>query len=49
MQLSQKGKIFSNSFLHFLNLHAIFNIFDTNMTLIANVFLNLRTPKHVVK
>ena len=48
MQLSQKRKIFSNSFLHFLNLHLIFNIFEKNMTLIANVFLNLRTPKYVV-
>ena len=48
MQLSQKRKTFSNSSLHFLNLHLIFNIFEKNMTLIANVFLNLRTPKYVV-
>ena len=48
MQLSQKRKIFSNSLLHFLNLHSIFNIFEKNMTLIANVFLHLRTPKYVV-
>ena len=33
----------------FWNLHSIFNIFKEKMTLIADVFLNLRTPKNVVR
>ena len=36
-------------FLHFRNLYSIFNIFNKKMTLIANVFLNLRIPKNVVR
>ena len=36
-------------FLHFLNLDSILNIFKKKMTLIADVFLNLRTPKNVVR
>ena len=53
LHLSQKWKIFSQFiylfifFLHFRNLDSIFNIL--NMTLIADVFLNLRTPKNVVR
>ena len=35
-------------FLHFLNLDSILNIFNKNMILIADGFLNLRTPKNVV-
>ena len=36
-------------FLHFRNSYSIFNIFNKKMTLIANVFLNLRIPKNVVR
>ena len=42
-------KYFRNFFLHFLNLDSILNIFEKKMTLIADVFLNLRTPKNVVR
>ena len=40
--------IFFFFFLRFWNLDSILNIFKENMTLIADVFLNLRTPKDVV-
>ena len=36
-------------FLHFLNLDSILKIFKKKMTLITDVFLNLRTPKNVVR
>ena len=49
MQLSQKPKIFSEFFLHVRHLDSILNIFKKTMTLIADVFLNLRTPKNVVR
>ena len=49
MQLSQKRKIFSPFFLPFRKLDLILNIFEKKMTLIADVFLNLRTPKEVVR
>ena len=49
MQLSQKRNIFSNLFLHFLNLLYILNIYKKRMTIIADVFLNLRTQRDVVK
>ena len=55
MQLSKKRKISSDFFffffffLHFLNLDSILKIFRKKMTLIADVFLNLRTPKNVVR
>ena len=50
MQLSQKRKTFSPSFfLHFRNLDSISNILKKKMTLIADVFLNLRTAKNVVR
>ena len=42
-------KHFVNIFLHFLNLERILHIFIKEMTLIADVFLNLRTPKYVVR
>ena len=38
-------KLLLNLFLHFLNLDSIFNIFKKKMTLIGDIFLNLRTPK----
>ena len=49
MQLSQKRYIFSELFLHFLNLDLILKIYEKKMNLIADVFLNLRTPKNVVR
>ena len=47
MQLSQKGKFFSNFFFffHLLNLESILHILEEKMTLIAVVFLSLWTPK----
>ena len=42
-------KYFLKFFLHFPNLESISNIFKKKMTLIADVFLNLRTPKYVVR
>ena len=42
-------KLFLNFFLHFLNLDSILNIFKKNMTVLSDVFLNLQTPKYVVK
>ena len=41
-------KYFLNSFLPFLNLNLILSISKKEMTLIADVYLNLRTPKYVV-
>ena len=49
MQLSQKQKIFSDFFLHFLNLDLILNIFKKKMALIAHLLLTLGTPKKVVR
>ena len=40
---------FFSFFWHFLNLDSILNIFKKKMTLTADVFLNLRTPKNVVR
>ena len=48
MQLSQKLKVFSDSFSNFVNLESILNICKKNMNLIADVFSNLRPPKDVV-
>ena len=45
MQLSQKQNTFSNFFFHFQNLNGILNISKKEITLLADVFLNLRTPK----
>ena len=42
-------KLFLNYFLHFRNLHEILNIFNKKMTLIADLFAKLRTPKNVVR
>ena len=54
MQSSQKQKIFSQLFfffffLNFLNLDSILNILKKKMTLVADIFLKLRTPKDVVR
>ena len=53
MELYQKQKFFSKYFLKFfslfLNLDSILNILKKKITLIADVFLNLQTPKYVVR
>ena len=49
MQLPQKPKIFSNFFFTFLALHSSFKISTKNMTLIAEVYLNLLTLKYILK
>ena len=38
-----------NFFLHFRNLHEIWNICNKKMTFIADLFAKLRTPKNVVR
>ena len=48
MQSSMNGKIFSEFFFHFRNLDSILNIFKKMMILIADVLLDLRTPKYVI-
>ena len=42
-------KLFPNFFLRFRNLHEILNIWRKKMTLIADLFAKLRTPKNVVR
>ena len=57
MQLSQKGKTFAQFFLffffffflEFIFLNYIFKFLKKMLTLIAEVFSNLGTPKNVVK
>ena len=49
MKLSKKRKIFSEFFFHFLNFDSIFNIFKREMTVIADISLDLRAPKNVVR
>ena len=49
MHLSQKGKIFSEFFFSFSKLRVNFEDFIKKMTLTVDVFLNLRTPKYVVR
>ena len=49
MQLSQNEKYFLNFFWHFLNLDPIMKNFKNKMTLAADVFFNLQTPKYVVR
>ena len=48
MQLSQKQNMFSTFFFAFSKLNLILKISKRKMTLIAYVFLILRTPKDVV-
>ena len=45
----RNDKFFLSLFLHFLNLDSSFKIFNKTTILIADVFLNLGTPKNVVK
>ena len=40
---------FPNSSWHYGNLDSILNIFKKKMSLIADLFFNLRTPKNVVR
>ena len=53
MQLSQNLKTFAEFFFffffHFPNLYSILNILKKKMTLIADVFLNLRALNNVVR
>ena len=42
-------KYFLNFFLHFLNLDSVLKFLKKEMTLGADVFLNLRTTKNVVR
>ena len=49
MQLSQKQNTLSQFFLQLENLDAILENFKKEMTLIAGVFLNLATPKTMVR
>ena len=49
MILSQKRKNISHFFFQFGTLDSILNLFKKKMTLIADIFLNLRTPKNVVR
>ena len=47
--ISVTKKNFPNSSLHHGNLDSILNIFKKKMSLIADLFFNLRTPKNVVR
>ena len=49
MQLPQKRKTFLQFFFHFVNSDSILNIFIQTMILVADVYLTLRTPEHVVQ
>ena len=49
MQLSHKQKTFSQYFFAFYKFRFNFEHFQKKMTLIADVFLTLRTPKDVIR
>ena len=49
MQISQKQKAFSETFVEFLKSILSFKDFRENMTLIVNVFPKLWTPKNVLR
>ena len=49
MELSQKQKNFSGFFSAFLKSRSNFELIKKKMTLIANVFLKLKTPKNAVR
>ena len=49
MQLSKKKKVALHVFSIFWNLDWILNIYKKNMTLIGDVFLNLRTSENLVR
>ena len=47
--ISETKNFFPIFFLRFWNLGLTLNIFKKKMTLIADIFLNLGTPKNVVR
>ena len=47
--ISETKEFFCSLFSNFENLDSIFNIFKKYMTLKGDLFLNLRTPKNVVR
>ena len=49
MQLSEKQKMFSEFFFAFSKFSFNFQNFQEKMTFIVDVFLNLPTPKNVVR
>ena len=49
MQLSEKGKTFSQFFVPFLESTSYFKNFETNMIVTANAFPKLRTLKILVR
>ena len=49
MQLSQKQKIFSQFVFAFSKFRLNFEHFQKEMTLLADAFLNLRSPRNVVR
>ena len=49
MELSQKQKTFPNFLPHFWNVVEIWNIFKKKLTLIADVFPKVWTPKNMVR
>ena len=49
MQLSEKEKLFFRFFFQFWNLDRILKILKKKMTLIADVFLDLRTPQNLIR
>ena len=49
MQLPQQKKVFHNFFFTVSKFRFNFKYFHEKITLIAEVFLNLRTPKSVVR
>ena len=49
MKLSQKRKIFAQFFFAFSKFKFNIENFEKKMTHIADVFLNLRTPKNLVR
>ena len=49
MQLSRKRKIFSQFVFAFSKFRLNFEHFQKEMTLLADAFLNLRSPRNVVR
>ena len=49
MQLSEKQKLFFRFFSQFWNLDQILKILKKKMTLIGDVFLDLRTPQNLIR
>ena len=49
MELSRKHKTFFQFFSSFLKSSLILDIFKKKITLIANIFRKLRTPKNILR